>query len=152
MPGAGRIEEPRGARGASPHELGRNVVILACAVSAGIHGAVVPDHLAEGAGAGLGFAAATVLLATLAVALTRSPAGAFPPAAAAAVLAGLLATYVLAVTTGLPVVHPQPEQANALALATKAVELAGLLVALGLLRRGRPAAAHPFPQPKGTPT
>ena len=46
--------------------LGRDVVILACAVSAGIHGALVPAHLDEGTGAGVGFAAATVLLPAIA--------------------------------------------------------------------------------------
>jgi uncharacterized protein (DUF1499 family) len=43
-------------------------VILACAISAGIHGALVPEHFDEGAGAGLGFASATVLLAAFAAA------------------------------------------------------------------------------------
>ena len=48
----------------------RDVVIVACAVSAGIHGALVPEHLDESMGAGLGFVVATVLLAALAVGLT----------------------------------------------------------------------------------
>ena len=33
------------------------LVILACAVSAGIHAALVPEHLEEGTGAGIGFLA-----------------------------------------------------------------------------------------------
>ena len=53
--------------------LERDVVILACAVSAGIHGALVPEHFDEGTGAGVGFVVSTVLLAALAVALTRRP-------------------------------------------------------------------------------
>jgi hypothetical protein len=39
--------------------LRHDIVILACAISAGIHGALVSDHFDEGTGAGLGFAAAT---------------------------------------------------------------------------------------------
>jgi hypothetical protein len=39
--------------------LSRDVVILACAISAGIHGALAPKHFAEGVGAGAGFVAAT---------------------------------------------------------------------------------------------
>jgi hypothetical protein len=46
-------------------ELRADVVILACAISAGIHGALVPGHFEEGAGAGLGFVLAAVLLAAL---------------------------------------------------------------------------------------
>jgi hypothetical protein len=46
-------------------ELRADVVILACAISAGIHSALVPGHFEEGAGAGLGFVLAAVLLAAL---------------------------------------------------------------------------------------
>jgi hypothetical protein len=128
-------------------ELRRDIVILACAISAGIHGALVPDHFAEGTGAGLGFAAATVLLAALVIALTLRPASALALAGAAAVLAGLLASYLFAVTTGLPVLHPRPEPVDGLALATKAIEAAGLFVATTLL--WRPSVALTVPQPKG---
>jgi hypothetical protein len=124
-------------------------VILACAVSAGIHGALVPGHFDEGTGAGLGFVAANVVLAGLVVWLTWRPAS--PSALAAAVLtfAGLLGSYALATTTGLPFLHPEPEPVESLALATKAIEAAGLLAATSLL--WRPAAAT-LPQPKGTLT
>jgi hypothetical protein len=132
-------------------ELRRDIVILACAISAGIHGALVPEHFEEGTGAGLGFAAATVLLAALVVALTLRPESALKLAGAAAVLASLLAIYALATTTGLPVLHPDPEPLDGLAFATKAIEAFGLLAALHLLRRGRPAIAS-LPQPEGTLT
>ena len=130
--------------------LRRDVVILACAVSAGIHGALAPAHFAEGSAAGAGFVASTAVLAVLAVVLTLRPAGAPPLAAAAIVFAGLLASYALATTTGLPVVHPEPEPVDGLALATKAFEAVGLLMALSLLRK--PAASLSFIQPKGTLT
>jgi hypothetical protein len=107
-------------------------VILACAISAGIHGALVPGHFDEGIGAGLGFASATFLLAAAAVAVTLRPANALTLAGAAAVLAGLLASYVLAVTTGLPLLHPQSEPIDGLGLATKAIEATGLVAAAAL--------------------
>jgi hypothetical protein len=129
-------------------ELRRDVVIVACAISAGIHGALVPAHFDEGAGAGLGFAAATVVLTALVVGLTLRPARTRLLAAAAAVLLSLLASYLLAVTTGVPVLHPQPEAIDGLALATKAIEAVGLLAAMNLLRR--PTVALTLPQPKGT--
>ena len=129
-------------------ELRRDLVILACAISAGIHGALVSAHFGEGTGAGLGFLGATVALAALVVALTLRPVGAFALAAAATVLVGLLAGYALAVTTGLPVLHPQPEPVEGLGLATKAIEAVGLLAASTLL--WRPPVALTVPQPKGT--
>jgi CHASE2 domain-containing sensor protein len=131
-------------------ELRGDVVILACAVSAGIHGALVPGHFDESTGAGLGFAAATAALAALVVWLTRRPASRPAFATAAVTFAGLLAGYALAITTGLPLLHPDPEPVDGLALATKAIEAAGLLAATSLLWRPRIAAT--VPQPKGTLT
>jgi hypothetical protein len=124
-----------------------DVVILACAVSAGIHGALVPGHFNEGTGAGLGFVAATVALAGLVVWLTARPASAIALAAAAAVFLGLLASYALAVTSGVPLLHPESEPVDGLALATKTIEVVGLAAASSLL--WRPTAAL-NPQSKGT--
>ncbi|HKG10503.1 MAG TPA: hypothetical protein VKB07_08025 [Gaiellaceae bacterium] len=126
----------------------RDLVILTCAISAGIHGALAPEHFAEGAGAGIGFVAATVALAGLAIALTVRPAGALGLTAAMVVFAGLLASYALAITTGVPLLHPDREPADGLALATKAIEAVGLLAAWSLLRR--PSLAVSIPHPKGT--
>ena len=125
-----------------------DVVILACAISAGIHGALVPDHFGESTGAGLGFVAATVALAVLVVVLTLRPASGLALAGAATVLAGLLGAYVLATTTGVPVLHPEPEPLDGLALATKAIEAMGLGVAVALL--GRRRSTLTLLHPKGT--
>jgi hypothetical protein len=131
--------------------LRRDVVILACAISAGIHGALAPAHFDEGTGAGIGFVASTALLAAIAIVLTLRPASRMPLAGAALVFAGLLVSYGLAVTAGLPVLHPEPEPIDGLALATKAFEAVGLATALSLLRH-RGAVSHPLIQPKGTLT
>jgi hypothetical protein len=132
-----------------PAALRTDLVILTCAISAGIHGALVRDHFQEGTGAGLGFVAATILLAVLAVVLTRKP-GQAALLAAAAVFAGLIASYALVLTTGFPVLHPEPEAVDALALFTKAIEAVGLVLAASLLRR--PSLAITVTQPKGTLT
>jgi hypothetical protein len=117
-------------------ELRIDLLILTCAISAGIHGALAPEHFEEGMGAGLGFVVATVLLAVLAAYLTRRPTRlAF--AATAAVFVGLIASYGLAITTGVPILHPEPEAVDGLALFTKAVEIVGLGVAASQLRRPR---------------
>ena len=126
-------------------ELGSDLVILACAISAGIHGALVPGHFDEGTGPGLGFAAAAVALTGIVVWLTSRPASILALAVAAATLAGMLASYALAVTTGVPLLHPHPEPVDGLALSTKAIEAVGLLAATSMLRR-RLAITH---SPKG---
>jgi hypothetical protein len=129
-------------------ELRADVVILACAISAGIHGALAPEHFTKGTGAGLGFVTATVLLAAVAAGVRLYPESPLVFTGAAAVFAGLLASYVLAVTSGLPVLHPQPESVDGLAVATKAIELVGLLAATAAFRR--PKVASRLPEPKGT--
>jgi hypothetical protein len=115
--------------------LERDLLIVACAVSAGIHAALVPEHLEEGRPAGVAFAVSAVLLAIAAVALTRSLS---PPllGATSALLVGLILSYLLAVTTGVPVLHPEVEPVEGLALFTKAVELAGVGAAIALLEPG----------------
>jgi hypothetical protein len=131
-------------------ELRGDVVILVCAVSAGIHGALVPGHFDEGTGAGVGFVLATVLLVALAIGLTRHAESERLLACALVAFFGLLASYVLAVTTGFPVLHPHPEPVDGLALSTKAIEAVGVLAAWSLLRR--PHASFVIRQPKGTLT
>ena len=130
-------------------ELRTDAVVLACAISAGIHAALAPEHFRETAAAGVGFAASAVLLVALAVVLTRRPSeAAF--AATVLVFAGLIGSYVLAVTTGIPGVHPDVDPVEGLALATKAVEAAGLALAASGLRLV--PRHHELTQPKGTLT
>jgi hypothetical protein len=127
----------------------RDVVIVACAISAGIHAALIPDHWREGASAGAGFAIATVLLAAVAVALTRVLSTA-ALGGAAALFGGLLVSYVFAVTSGLPLLHPDAEAVDGLAVFTKAVELVGLAAASHLVRQRRAAPFLSSRQLKGT--
>jgi hypothetical protein len=127
-------------------ELEQAVLVVACAVSAGVHAALVPDHLADGALAALGFAAAAAALAGLVVALTARPAGTLPVAAAALLLGGLVAAWGLAVSTGIPLVHPDPEPVDVLGVATKAVEAAGLAAAALLLRQTRLSTTSSDPE------
>lgn len=115
----------------------RDVVIVACAVSAGIHAALTPDHFHEGVGAGGGFLVATILLGGLALVMTRWPSQA-ALTVSALVLTGLIVSYALVVTTGVPVLHSDVEPLNGLALATKLVEALGTFAALHLLRAPAP--------------
>lgn len=129
-------------------ELKVDLIVIACAVSAGIHGALVPDHFHEGAGPGIGFVIATVLPAALAVVLTRAPSQ-HTLLAAVVVFAGLIAAYAVVVVHGLPVLHPEREELDGLALFTKAVEAGGLLLAASLVHRPAPFTLL---HPKGTLT
>ncbi len=129
--------------------LERDLLIVACAISAGVHAALAPAHLGEGAAAAAAFAVSAVLLAGLCIALTRRVSAA-ALTGAALLLASLLAGYALAVTIGLPIVHPGPEGVDTLGVVTKAVELVGLLAAVGLLRRrvaGTARTVRPIPVP-----
>ncbi len=126
-------------------ELRVDIIILACAVSAGIHAALVPDHFKEGAGAGIGFIVATVLLALLAVILTRNPSQ-IALTATVALFVGLIASYALVITTGVPVLHPDVEAVDSLAVFTKAAEVIGLVTAASLVRR---PSYFTILQPKG---
>ena len=119
--------------------LRRDALIVACAISAGIHAALAPEHFAEGTGAGLGFVAAALALAGFAAAVTLAPASSSVLAGGALVLVGLLVTYAFATAVGVPLLHPGAEPVDGLALATKAIEAVALVLAAQLLR-----------QPKGT--
>jgi hypothetical protein len=114
-------------------ELRTDAVIVACAVSAGIHAALAPEHFRETTAAGIGFVVAAVVLGVLAVVLTLQP-GEPAFAAAALVFAGLIGSYVLAVSTGIPVLHPDVDPVEGLALATKAIEGSALVLAASACR------------------
>ena len=138
QPGHGR----RGDRQVNLAELKSDVVILACAISAGIHGALVPGHFDEGTGAGLGFVAATVVA-------RRARRLADPAARRARIGARRCGGHVRRPARQLRAgdhdrrarLHPDPEPVDGLALATKAIEAVGLLAATSLL--WRPRRHHP---------
>jgi hypothetical protein len=126
------------------------VLIASCAISAGIHAALVPEHFREEPGAGVGFLVSAVLLAVLCVVLVYRPGSRVAVGAAGATLAGLLLAYALVLAVGVPVLHPDREPADGLALVTKAIELVGLVAAVGLAAPGVFAGRFTRPLPKGT--
>jgi hypothetical protein len=122
----------------------RDLVIVACAVSAGVHAALAPAHFQESFAEGAGFVAATVLLAAMVAALAFFPASRLVSIAVAFVFAGLLVSYVFAATTGIPLLHPDVEPVDGLAVDTTSVELFGLALAVDLGRR-RVSGRVPLP-------
>jgi hypothetical protein len=112
----------------------RDLAVIAAAISAGIHAALIPEHLQESAAAGGGFIAAAVLLGALVIWVTYQPHSVLAAGLLALVFAGLLVSWALAVTTGVPVLMPEPEPVEGVAVATKLIEAAGLVLALDLIR------------------
>ncbi len=112
------------------------MVVAACAISASIHAALAPGHLGESTEAGVAFIGSAVMLGGLALALTLGT-GLRALVATAFCLAALLAAYAFAITSGVPVLHPATEPVTGLAVATKAVEAAGLAAAAHLALRHR---------------
>lgn len=134
--------------------LRRDVLIVICAVSAGVHAALAPEHLRESAVTGGGFIVATVVLLGLIVVLTARPDSHPALVATVLTLVGLLAGYALVAAHGIPVLHPEQEPVDGVALVTKGAELVGLVVALGLMRRGSAATVSGLSvhQPQGVRT
>jgi hypothetical protein len=111
----------------------RNVLVACCAASAGVHAALVPEHLRENALLGTGFAVAAVLVfaSTLAVSGHR----AVPPLAAPAtalLLVALIVAYGLSRTVGLPLIGAEVEPVDGVGIATQVVQAAALAAAIAL--------------------
>jgi hypothetical protein len=121
----------------------RHAIVLVCAASAGVHAALVPDHLREG-GPRLGgaFVLSAVLTALAAVAFRRprqTPQQARTAKAAylatGLMLLGTAAAYVLSRTSGLPFLIPDPEELDPIGAVTSAAEVLGGLASLFLMTR-----------------
>jgi hypothetical protein len=113
---------------------GRRAGLLALAVmfSAGIHSALVPEHLKEMPPLGWSFIAAAAIGAALACALVASPEDQGLARLAALFMAGEVLAWVLFVTVRVPGFDGTPESIETIALVCKACELIGVALALPL--------------------
>lgn len=107
----------------------RGAVAVVCAVSAGVHAALVPPHLQESRLLGAGFAMSALALGVCALVVRRRGG---PVRTVAAVLLTVAAAYVLSRTTGLPVLIPHPEHVDVLGVLTTVVEAAAAIAVLCL--------------------
>jgi hypothetical protein len=131
--------------------LARNIVLIACAASAGVHAGLVPSHLAENLWLGVAFAASVGLLLALTVSLARTGDPRRLGAPAAAVLAALIVAYSLSRTVGLAPLEEHVEPVDAIGLLTQGVQAAGLIAALLLCHpSGGASAALPEGNPHET--
>jgi hypothetical protein len=119
-----------------------NLVVCACAASAGAHAGLVPEHLREEPRVGVAFAFAVALLVATGTAVALRPSDPRRAQVAAVLLSGLAAAYIASRTTGIPLLAPDPEAVDAIGITTVSVELLGAALAMWLgqpiRRRRRP--------------
>jgi peptidoglycan/LPS O-acetylase OafA/YrhL len=125
MNGARRLPSPTAST-----TLARNVVLIACAASAGVHAGLVPSHLVENPWLGIAFAGSVALLLAVIVSLWGAGDARRRSAPAAAVLAALIVAYSLSRTVGLAPLEEDVEPVDAIGLLTQGAQLAGLTAAL----------------------
>ena len=118
----------------APRDVADKIVVGACAISAGAHAALVPEHLREAPQLGVAFVVAVGLLVAAAVALAIRPDSLRAARGAALLLAGLIAFYAASRSTGIPLLEPHAESLDAVGVTTKLVEGVGLVFALRLSR------------------
>jgi hypothetical protein len=129
-PSSADLERPVNARTRSA-----DAAALVCATSAGVHAALVMPHAEESARMATAFAVATVALAAAAVGLAVRPEPAVS-VAAAVLLLGVAAAYLLSRTTGIPGLTPHREPFDALGVLVTSLEVAGaVVVSWPLIRR-----------------
>jgi hypothetical protein len=122
--------------------LARNIVLIACAASAGVHAGLVPAHLAENAWLGLAFTGAVGLLLALTASLARTGEPRRLAAPAAALLAVLIVAYWLSRTVGLAPLEEHVEPVDLIGVLTQVAQLAGLIAALFLCQPAGDAIAR----------
>ncbi len=110
------------------------IVVAACAVSAGAHAGLGPEHLRGAPQVGVAFVVAGTLLIAVTTALAIRPDSRRAARGAALLLAGLVAFYAASRTTGLPLLEPHAKPLDAVGATTKLVEGLGLVFALRLSR------------------
>jgi hypothetical protein len=121
------------------------LLALAVTFSAGIHAALVPEHLKEMPPLGYSFIVAAVIGAGIAWALVTRPNDRRLPALAVLFLAGQILVWLLFVTVHVPGFSGTPESIAAIALVSKAAELFGIAVGRPLAVSRRIGSLSPSP-------
>jgi hypothetical protein len=109
----------------------RDAVAVVCAASAGVHAALVPEHLRDGTLIGAAFALSALLLATAALRVRTCPTTA---SWAAVVLLAVGGSYLLSRTIGIPLLIPDPEPVDPVGTLTSLAEVAAAVAVIDLTR------------------
>jgi hypothetical protein len=124
-----------------------DVLLVAAAISAGVHAALAPEHLHEWLPLGVSFVLAAAAAAVGVAALVLRPASVWPPRVLGALLVGLVVAYAATRLAALPPLDPDREPLDLLGVCTSAVEALGAAAAL---RLGWPAHPRIAITPGGT--
>ena len=108
------------------------LLVLAGAVSAGVHAGLAPEHLHEWAPLGAAFVASAAATALAVAALVLRPASPWPRRALGVLLGGLVVAYALTRIAALPPLDPEREALDLVGVCTSAVEAFGVGAALRL--------------------
>jgi hypothetical protein len=109
------------------------LLTLAVTFSAGIHAALAPEHVKEMPPLGYAFIAAAAAGSLLAVALVSRPNDRLISILAGFFCLGQIAAWALFVTVHVPGFSGTPERIEIIALVSKAVEAAGVVLAFRLM-------------------
>jgi hypothetical protein len=108
------------------------LLALAVTFSAGIHAALVPEHLQEMPRLGYAFVAAAAIGGVLACTLVSLPDNRRISLLAGLFCLGQIAAWALFVSAPVPGFSGTPEPIETIALVSKAIELAGVVLGLRL--------------------
>ncbi len=138
-----------GEQAARLRSRGRRAGLLALAVmfSAGMHAALVPEHLKEMPPLGWSFIGAALVGAALAYALVSGPEDRLAARLAALFLAAEIVAWAVFVTVHVPGFMGTPEPVETIALVCKTVELSGLALAIWIGWPDQLPASISSPQP-----
>jgi hypothetical protein len=127
-----------------------NIVVFACAGSAGVHAGLVPEHLRTEPRLGIAFIVTVLLLLAVGYAAAIRSSDRRIVTAAALLLAGLIAAYWASRSTGIPLLAPDAEAVDVIGVITIVVEALGLMsavaVAQSLSRRRRRPTLQEVPR------
>jgi hypothetical protein len=114
--------------------LARTGLLVAAAISIGVHVGLAPEHLDEWLPLGISFVLAAAAVSLAVAAFAVHPDDRRASSALALLLAGLVVAYLATRLAALPPLDPDREPFDLLGLATVAAEACGALLAVALLR------------------
>jgi hypothetical protein len=117
---------------------GATILVVAAAVSAGVHAGLAPEHLHEWPPLGAAFVGVAAAAGLGVVALVLRPASLWPARALGALLGGLIVAYALTRLAALPPLDPEREPLDVLGVCTSVVEAVGLGASVRLTSGGTP--------------
>ncbi len=125
------IETRRGRANAAT-----SFLVVAGAISAGVHAGLVPRHLHEWVPLGISFILAATAIGAAVAAVALRPSSVWTLRALAALLFAVVAAFVLTRLTALPPLDPAREPLDLLGGCITALELAALAVAIHVSKGG----------------